>query len=107
MCRQTSRPGKNLLGVLSPEDHWRFCGIQAALSASETRFNRYRTLSTLQEQLSAIRSFSVRNDCDDWRRLLMCRVAILSALTLTINALALVALVSKSKLLVNETLQKM
>jgi hypothetical protein len=37
----------------------------------------------------------------------MCGVAILSASTLTINALALVALVGKNKSSVNETVQKM
>jgi hypothetical protein len=92
------------LGVLSPEDRWRFFGLQAAWSAPETRFNRDRKLALLQEQLQAIRSFSVRNDCDDWRRLLMCGVVILSAPTLAINTLALVALVGKNKLSVKETL---
>jgi hypothetical protein len=87
MCRQTSWPGKTFLGVLSPEDRWLFFGLQAALSAPETRINRNRTLAILQEQFQAIRSFSVRNDYDDWRRLFLRGVAILSALTLAINKL--------------------
>jgi hypothetical protein len=107
MCRQTSRPRKIPLGVFSLEDRWRFFGLQAALSARETRFNRNRKLATLQEQLSAIRSFSVWNNCDDWRRLLMCGAAILSTSTLAVNTLALAALVGKGKSSVNETLQKM
>jgi hypothetical protein len=98
-------PGQGTpLGVLSSEDRWRFFGLQAASSAPETRFNRNRKVATLQEQLQAIRSVSVRND---WRRLQMFGVAILSASTLVINTLALAALVGKSKSSVNETLQKM
>jgi hypothetical protein len=88
------------LGVFSPEDRWRFFGLQAVLSAPETRFNHNWKLATHQ----AIRSFSVRNDCDDWRRWLMCGVAILSSSTLAINTLALAALVCKSKSSVCETL---
>jgi hypothetical protein len=92
------------LDIVPRQDRSLFVQLKDQVSAPETRFNRNSTLNTLKNQLTSIRQFCVRHDCNDWRRCQACGICWLDDEHVAMNTQQLGWLVGKSKSTLNANL---
>ncbi|OHS93028.1 potassium/sodium hyperpolarization-activated cyclic nucleotide-gated channel 1 [Tritrichomonas foetus] len=92
--------------LLSDEDKAKYTKLRSTLSSHAMRNRRGKRVETFAEMLSAVQSFCIRGDADDWKRCVVCGVCWLSN-GIAINNRQLGLLIDKCKSSINGSLQKM
>lgn len=92
--------------MLSESDQKGYITLRNEIAASDTKFKRYKRITSLQEALYAIRTYCVRNDKDDWRRFLVCGICWIGW-DIAINTRQLRLLINKCKSSINGAIAKM
>lgn len=92
--------------VLSEVDKERFNRMRSALASPACKHRRHHTAQINNDILSAIKSFVVRNDQDDWRRALVCGIYWMPD-GIAINTRQLRILLSKCKSSINALFQNL
>jgi hypothetical protein len=75
--------------------------LKTRLSGQEMRCNRNQRVATFQAQLKLIVNYSIRGDCDDWKRCHDCGLCWLDIQTVAVNVSQLGKLLGKAKSLIN------
>jgi hypothetical protein len=75
--------------------------LKTSLSGPEMRSNRNQRVATFQAQLKLIVNYSIRGDCDDWKRCHDCGLCWLDFQTVAVNVSQLGRLLGKAKSLIN------
>ena len=96
----------NYFELLNQQDKESYYTLQKNLSSSECRNCRNKRLDNFANMLEVIKQFSMRNDEDDWKRLLVCGVCWISD-GIAINTHQLSILLGKCKSSVNGSLQRL
>ena len=107
MAEETSKLVKpKYIELLSQADVVRYNSLRQTLSSNLCRYNRGNRLSTFQEMLTAIKTFCIHNDEDDWKRCLVCGICWLPQ-GIAVNNRQFSLLIDKCKSSINGSFQRM
>jgi hypothetical protein len=99
-------PAPEFLDLLSPADQLQYSELSVRLSARSNRYVRHHRLDQFEESESAIRSFCIRSDDDDWKRCLVCGLWWFHD-GICVNTAQLKLLLGKSKSSINGALSQL
>lgn len=92
--------------LLSESDRQGYIDLRNELVSSDTKFKRYKRITSLRDALYAIHKYCSRNSNDDWKRYLVCGVCWMGW-DIAINTRQLRLLINKCKSSINGALAKM
>lgn len=92
--------------LLSESDRQGYIDLRNELMSSDTKFKRYKRITSLRDALYAIHKYCSRNSNDDWKRYLVCGVCWMGW-DIAINTRQLRLLINKCKSSINGALAKM
>ena len=103
-CDKSSTPYN--FNILCQIDKDKYLNLKNYLSSCVKRCENYTKVSSLNEKLSIIYSYCIRNDEDDWKRCLVCGIYWIGE-DIVINTHNLSLLVCKCKSSINGALSQM
>ena len=93
--------------LLSPLDKQRYFELRDSLLDSDKRYKKNMRIESLQEALTAVKSYCLRGDENDWKRCLVAGICWLSPYDIAVNTRQLRLLLNKCKSSINGALSKM
>lgn len=91
--------------LLNEEDKKQYLLMKSALSSPVCKNRRNHSTDTFKQILQMIKNFTNRNDCDDWKRCIVCGIFWLEDNQIAVNSKQLCILLSKCKSSINGSLQ--
>lgn len=91
--------------LLNKEDKKQYLFMRLTLSSSVCKNRRNHSTQTFELILQMIKNFTIRNDCDDWKRCIVCGIFWLEDNQIAVNSKQLCILLSKCKSSINGSLQ--
>lgn len=101
----TSKELPQFFELLNKEDKKQYLFMQLTLSSPVCKNRRNHSTQTFDLILQMIKNYAVRNDCDDWKRCIVCGIFWLENNQIAVNSKQLCVLLSKCKSSINGSLQ--
>ena len=92
--------------ILVKSDQEGYLELKTSLSSEKRRYQRFHRTDSFEEIITEIKKFCIRNDCDDWKRCLVCGICWPQG-CIGINVRQLALLIDKSKSNINGVFAKM